>query len=113
MSNECPNNVPTITKQCPLEHARNGVCPVFNVFLQVSQVSIIPKWLINDPGHIAILFRSFLELSQIDKNAINSGPKMWTGWQLVENVDRLAAGGKCGLAGSWAKMWTGSKIQKS
>ena len=37
----------------------------FYVFVGFQRILIIPEWLIKVPGHIAILFISFLELPQI------------------------------------------------
>ena len=37
-------------------------------------ILIIPKWLVEVPGHIAMLFRWFLELPKTDKKSTNYGP---------------------------------------
>ena len=44
------------------------------VFLCFFRVLIIPKWLIKAPGHIPILFGSFLELSKMSPNLVPYNP---------------------------------------
>ena len=68
--------------------AENKCCVKFSwfviVFFSFLEVLIIRKWLMNDSGHIPILFRTFLELPENVTKYRPSDPLFITG--ILQNI---------------------------